>query len=449
MKKQKIGYDPHLQKDVFKLSYSNEDLPKRQMFNSEDVIVGNPSSNIAIGFIYTWKSDRPPEKVREFFQRISNYTYLTGFWKTTNGARYVFSNLLSNPNVNKLLLFVFDQKDNGHLLVEALTKFWENGTDDEGTIMGSNAPNPKFEQVPEDALKRLKQQVDLVVKSNISVNELESAEELVKNLFQEPENAKKIPDGVQFYSEVMVKDLLYDDGCRFDEPYVLDLSRGSKSVQFIEKESKNSIAKSIHAENLQDGLEIISGFVFQNGTMFKDQREVIICESRSFTVSIERPLEKIPDGFSKNYITKYVKEFMEGKGEGLDEFAYTYHDRLFKKWGNQVQRAIGVLKEHPNTRRCILSLWDPINDLESANPPCLDFIWVAIRDNMLEMHIVYRSHHLATVTREGKVMQGEGAFVPNMFALATLQKHIAEKLNIEPGYIVLNDFSGHLYVSEV
>jgi thymidylate synthase len=140
---------------------------------------------------------------------------------------------------------------------------------------------------------------------------------------------------------------------------------------------------------------------------------------------------------------------MEGIGEKLDDFAYTYHERIFKKWGNQPEKIVGILKNHPNTRRAMISLWDPAIDIGNSSPPCLDFIWAVIRNNKLEFHVVYRSHHLATVTESGKLMSGEGAFVPNLYALATLQKYIADRLGIARGPLALTDFSGHLYVSRV
>jgi thymidylate synthase len=160
-------------------------------------------------------------------------------------------------------------------------------------------------------------------------------------------------------------------------------------------------------------------------------------------------LEKIPQGFSKEYIEKYVTEFMEGKGEKLDEFAYTYHERIFKKWGNQPEKITEALKNNPNTRRALINLWDTESDIGSSSPPCLDFIWFVIRNDELEMHVVYRSHHLATVTKNGKLMEGEGAFVPNLYALATLQDKISKELKIKRGPLILTDFSGHLYVSEI
>lgn len=447
MKINKINKDPYLNKDVCKIKFDSNEIPCMQLFNSDDVIVGNPSSNLAIGFIYSWKKDKPPKEIRKFFQKISNYSFITGLWKTTNGARYVFANILSNPNVNKLILFVFDQKDNGHLLVEALTKFWTNGINNKGIIIDSHAPNPKFEQVSFEALDRIKKQCDLIVYNNIT--DLKKAEKLILSCIQEPENAIEVPKDVNFYSTIIKNNKLYDDGIRFNKPYMMDLSSSAKKVKFIEKYSKLPLGQAVHADNLIDALEMVTAFVYKKGDMFKDQRGVITMESRSFSVTIKDVLEKIPNHFSKDYINKYIKEFMEGKGEGLDEFAYTYHDRIFKKWGDQVKRAIQVLKNNPNTRRCVISLWDPKTDLENSNPPCLDFIWIVIRDKKLEMHTVYRSHHLATVTKTGKLMEGEGAFVPNLYALGTLQEYIAKQTKFKRGPIVLTDFSGHLYMSDI
>jgi len=450
MKKIKIGFDNIQKKDVYKILYNPDETPAMQLFNTEDVIKGNPSSNIAIGFVYTWKDDSPPQDVREFFQRISNYAFITGLWKTTNGARYVFANILANPNVNKLVLLVFDQKDNGHLLSDALVNFWKNGCDDDGTIIDSKAPNPKFEQVSEDALDRIKKQMDLVVIRDIDTKKADATKKVeatIKALFQEPDSACGVPKGVEFYSDIGLKKL-YDDGARFDEPYVLDLTKAAKKVEYIEKYSRLPLGQTVHADNLQEALEMVTAFVYEHGVMFKDQRGIITMESRSFSVTIKDVLKNIPKGFSDAYLKKYVGEFMEGKGQ-LDEFAYTYHDRIFNKWGNQVTKAIEVLKKDKNTRRCIISLWDPETDLSMANPPCLNFLWFVVRSDVLEMHTVYRSQHLATVTKSGKMMKGEGAFVPNLFALGTLHEHIAEKIGIRRGPIVLTDFSGHLYMSDV
>ncbi len=515
MKKIKIGRDGFLKKDIIKLRFDASELPGLQLFNSSDVIAGNPSSNIAIGIIYNWKTDDAPEQVRQFFQRISNYAALTGFWRTTNGARYVFSNVLANPNINKLVIVVFNSKDNGHLVADALRCFWKNGIDKNGIIIGSKAPNPKFEQLSKESLERAKKQMDLLILTQLEENEkgFSIAEALIKALIQEPENAVSIESfrssysrNLEFYSETIKNGLLYDDGARLFDIYKVDLFSSAKQLSCksnpcnSEDESNNPAANNnptlnnpailplsgkIIAKSISDAFYKMSSFIFSNGTMLRDSRKITISECRSITVVIEDPLSELPEGFSKSYLENYLAEFMHGKGM-LKGFAYTYHYRIFKRWGNQVQKAIQLLSGSPETRRALISLWDPAEDILSSSPPCLDFIWLCIRYNKLEMHIAYRSHHIATCTKTGRIMPGEGAFVPNLFALANLHSYIFKEIKklssskakskedakdakgagekekaqkgfsgntalsgLSKGPIVLTDFSGHLYVSSI
>lgn len=447
-----IGHDNFLKKDVKKINFESKDLPKIQLFNTTDVIAGNPNSNIAIAFVYNWKTDVAPEDIRNLFQKLSNYAALTGYWRTTNGARYAFANILANPNINKLLLLVFGSEDNGHLLVDALRNFWKNGINENNVIIGSKAPNPKFEQVPKQALERIRQQLDLLILKNIK-NNYGEIETLLKELIQEPENAISLNEfqksNLEFYSNVIKNNLLYDDGARFEEPFILDLSTSAQNVKFEQKNLIASVGQSVQASNLKDALENTVAFILKNGSTILDQRNIITIECRSITITILNSLEKIPDNFSKEYLDKYLDEFLNGKGEKLDEFVYTYHERIFKKWGNQPEKIIALLKQNPNTRRALITLWDPNNDLGNESPPCLDFIWAVIRDNALEFHVVYRSHHIATVTEDGKLLPGEGAFVPNIYAIASLQQNMAKALNIKAGPLILTDFSGHLYVSRI
>ncbi len=449
MKTINIGKDPHLKKDIKKIQFESKDFPKVQLFNSSDVIAGNPSSNIAVCFIYTWNSDFPPEDIQRLAQKLANYSALTGFWRTTNGGKYALTNILANPNINKLLVLVFNQEDNGHLLVDAIKNLWKNGINEEGIIINSDSPNPKFEQVPEEAIERIRKQVDLAILQNID-KEFDKVEELVKALYQEPKNAVSVSkfQGLQFISNILEKDILYDDGARFDNPYYLDLTAGAKNVKFEQKALVSSIGQAIQSDNLSDAIELVTAFVFKNGSGFVDERGIVNIENRTISITILDPLENIPDGFSESYIKKYVDEFMNGIGDN-NEFVYTYHERIFKKWGNQVEKVIEQLKKNNNTRRALISLWDPSNDLGYVSAPCLDFIWTVIRNNRLEFHVVFRSHHIATVTEDGKMVKGEGAFVPNIYALATLQQYIAENLDVERGPLVVTDFSGHLYVNKV
>lgn len=471
MKKIKVGYNILTGKDIFKYKFdpvgsvdSNDAVdsndfvdpnslvdpagsPSLQLFNSNDVIQGNPMSNVAIGFVYVWKTDFPPDYVKEFMQRISNYAAITGLWRTTNGGKYAFANILANPNINKLVLIVNDLEDNGHFLVDAVRCLWKDGVDGRGIVKKTKAANPRFEQIPLTAFDHLKKQVDLVIVKNVHAGDLNKVEELIKACYQEPENARSVEEfglDAEFYSQGNLR--LYDDGAR-ESPLNIDLSASSQKISL--KESGNIsdvLGQGLQAENLIDALELLSSNVFAKGDKMQDQRTINMAEMRSISLTIKDVLEKIPEGYSEEYIKKYVGEFIDGTQDGSD-IRYTYHDRIFKKWGNQAEKVVALLRQHPNTRRAVICLWDPATDLDSETPPCLDMIWCVVRNKRLEFHVVFRSHHLATITSQGQLMVGEGAFVPNMYAIGTLQQKMSDQLNLERGPVVLTDFSGHLYVA--
>lgn len=463
---EKIAFGKDNGKPIFKLK--NPDLPNSlKFFNKSDILLGTPMSNVAVAFIYTWKSDEPPENIKDLFIKVSNYSYITGYWRTTNGAKYVFRNLLLNPNVNKLVVCIFDHKDNGHLLVDALRCFWKNGLSKEGNIISSKAANPRFEGLSAEALERIRKQIDLVIIENANSDAIDKT---LKACIQEPENKVEIDSIMKSYSsqqktqtkteltriEIIPETALYDNGARFSEPYVTDIANIDVDKIYVDKidtipesEVLSSLGLSITSENIDDALKKIVKQVYQKGSVLKDQRKITIHEERSLIVVIKDPLAKVPEHYSKQYLEKYKDEFMNGLADKNNEdFVYTYHERIFKKWGNQPEKIIEQLKQNQNTRRAIICLWDPAEDLGSQTPPCLNLLWFCVRSSKLECHVVYRSHHIATVDSKGNIIPGEGAFVPNLYAISHLHKMIAEKTLLQQGPLVLTDLSGHLYVCD-
>ena len=259
----------------------NPDLSKSlKFFNSSDVLLGNPMSNVAVAFIYNWRSDEPPQDIKDLFVNISNYTFLTGYWRTTNGAKYAFSNILLNPNVNKLIVCIFNTKDNGHLLVDAIRCFWKNGLTEDGLIKSSQAANPRFEGLTKDGLERIKKQTDLII---IERATKEKIEEAVKACIQEPANKRSI-EGIEVLPTSAEE--LYDCGARFDNPYESELSHTDfQDIDHVpESEIISTLGLSITADDLDDALKKIVKQVFEKGSVLKDQRKISIREERSLSV---------------------------------------------------------------------------------------------------------------------------------------------------------------------
>jgi thymidylate synthase len=153
-------------------------------------------------------------------------------------------------------------------------------------------------------------------------------------------------------------------------------------------------------------------------------------------------------------VEKYVQEVVYGIHDhwmndesNPNRWSYTYHQRLFKygpivepidvftynKYFNQIENIIQQLKDCSYTRRANVVTWQPWNDPNHHDSPCLQSLWFRIENNKLNMNVTFRSNDLL-----------KAAFM-NMVALTELQKNIAEKLGVEVGEYVHLSHSMHVY----
>ena len=80
---------------------------------------------------------------------------------------------------------------------------------------------------------------------------------------------------------------------------------------------------------------------------------------------------------------------------------------------NQFLYVVTKLTETPHTRRALISMWDPRFDPLRNDPPCIQYVWVRILEDVLNMDVHIRSN------------DGYKAAFMNWFALTELQKWIA------------------------
>lgn len=62
---------------------------------------------------------------------------------------------------------------------------------------------------------------------------------------------------------------------------------------------------------------------------------------------------------------------------------------------DQFMNVIKMIKENPNSRRIIISLWNPVDLKEMALPPCLFYYQFRVYGNKLNLHILNRSNDMA------------------------------------------------------
>ncbi len=99
---------------------------------------------------------------------------------------------------------------------------------------------------------------------------------------------------------------------------------------------------------------------------------------------------------------------------------------------NQMEYIINKLKESPFSRRAQAITWRPLVDPYHEDPPCLQRIYMRIKNNKLMMQTTWRSRDLFR------------AWEANVNGMIRIQKNVADQLGVEIGHYV--DFSNSLHI---
>jgi len=99
---------------------------------------------------------------------------------------------------------------------------------------------------------------------------------------------------------------------------------------------------------------------------------------------------------------------------------------------NQMDYIIQKLKEKPYSRRAQAITWRPLVDPFHIDPPCLQRIYMRIKDRKLMMQTTWRSRDLFR------------AWEANVNGMIRIQKYVAEQLGVELGHYL--DFSNSLHI---
>ncbi|HTP79910.1 MAG TPA: thymidylate synthase [Bacteroidota bacterium] len=104
---------------------------------------------------------------------------------------------------------------------------------------------------------------------------------------------------------------------------------------------------------------------------------------------------------------------------------------------DQVAEVIRILRSNPNSRRMVISAWEPGNALFSKLPPCHYTFVFNVQGNKLHCHLTQRS---------GDIAIG----IPfNIAAYALLTQAIAQETGFQVGYFSHTIVDAHIYVNHV
>jgi len=108
-----------------------------------------------------------------------------------------------------------------------------------------------------------------------------------------------------------------------------------------------------------------------------------------------------------------------------------------KKEYDQVQRAIDMLKNNPNSRRIVVSAWHPGLLKDMALPPCHLMYIFNVSNGRLHCHLTQRS---------GDIALG----IPfNLACYAALTMAIAQEVGLEPGQFAHTIVDAHIYENHI
>lgn len=137
------------------------------------------------------------------------------------------------------------------------------------------------------------------------------------------------------------------------------------------------------------------------------------------------------------HILPRMREFSDDGGT----FHGAYGHRL-RHWGgydfagDQIEQAITILRDKPNSRQVVLSIWDPARDLgtRTKDMPCNDMIMLSLRNGRLNMTVNNRSNDVVL-----------GCYGANAVQFSMLFMYLAARIGCAVGtyYQVSNSF--HVY----
>lgn len=379
----------------------------KPIYKASRLIIGNPESHIAIVSLWT--------KAKEIAKKLepSQYAVIGQLFSAERGLDILIRNLLANPGITNLIITGNDLSKSGIVLKDFFEKGFEKGKTE---IIGkpvwrvkSVYPGYIELDIPEHALNALRESINVTWVENIENFDFSTLKKPIKTrekmVFLKPEEKVK-----KYHGE--------------DTVYVV---RHEKIAGVWLKILDTILKYGHHCETHYDDT----------------QKEILNLIS---VITHEDPYNfHIPDFLPcsreqiENYIPKVTTDYKE---EGT---TYTYGSRMRSWFGkDQVKEAIAKLARELNSRAVVIDLWDSARDLTIGGSPCINHIWLRVREGKLYMSVTIRSNDMFE------------AYPENAFGLRALQELIRKELveelkkkgkekNIKLGSLVINSQSAHIY----
>lgn len=138
------------------------------------------------------------------------------------------------------------------------------------------------------------------------------------------------------------------------------------------------------------------------------------------------------------FLNEYVSDFTERFADYGSALHGAYGFR-WRRWFSfdQIRSAYAELSGNPSTRRVVIAIWDPREDLDRPDLkdiPCNTHLYFRINEGRLDMMVNCRSNDIIW-----------GAYGANAVHMSILQEYLASLLTIDVGRMYQNSWNFHAY----
>jgi thymidylate synthase (methanogen type) len=180
---------------------------------------------------------------------------------------------------------------------------------------------------------------------------------------------------------------------------------------------------------------------------FKKGKELVPTERGDMALEFENILLKIKKPLADDRIsTRYPYQDFS-RDYSLHLFDQGYHQQVYsritetsydkKNYINQIDEIVKKLKNEYFSRRGVVSLWNPFEDIHSDHPPCICLLQFYIRRETLCLTSTYRSNDAWLCAPA------------DMVAITNMQINVAEKVEKPVGIYSHFAVSYHIYSSDL
>lgn len=363
------------------------------LYFRENLVLGSMSAGVGVATLWTPKD--------AFVKKLDKESYtVIGQLYSNDGINPMIRNVLANPIIRTIVLCGQDRIGSA----DSLAMLLKNGVNERHEVIGKEEALVESE-IPLEAIELFRKHVELV--------------DLRGEL-----KAEKVQDAIQSADNNATP---WADPQTFPEAKV-------EAEWYPSEESVYTYRGKTVAEVFPKILHGVMRFGEEKESHHTDgtQRELL---NVTAVITDECPeriefVDYFP--FDKEHFDKYLPQIMTAKE--MESLSYTYGIRLRDHGGvNQIESIIQKLKEEPFSRRAVGVLWNVETDDQASHPPCLNLIHATVKYEKLYLTAYLRSNDMYR------------AWPENALAFRTMQKEIADALDLEMGALTTVSGSAHIY----